>query len=218
MPLDRSQHFPVMCLTQDGLSLPHVEQALRLCVAGARWIQLRMKNAHRDTWLATARDVVTICRAHEAVCIINDSVDLAIAAEADGVHLGAEDEDWAEARRRLGRRRILGGTVNNASQADLAARSDCLDYVGIGPWRFTSNKRNLAPVLGPLGVRDLVAQLDGLPAWAIGGITAADLPAVRATGAAGAAVSSALYRAGHLEENLRALMTAWRTTTNELKS
>ncbi len=218
MPLERTQHFPVMCLTQDGLPISHVEQALRLCVAGAGWIQLRMKNARRDTWLGTAMDIVTICRAHNAVCIINDSVDIALAAEADGVHLGAGDEDWAEARRRLGRRRIVGGTVNNASQADLAARADCLDYVGIGPWRFTTSKRNLAPVLGPSGVRDLVAQLDGLPAWAIGGITLADLPAVRATGAVGVAVSSALYGAGHLEENFRSLLTTWRSPTSELKS
>ena len=209
MPLDRAQIHPLMCLTQDALPFSHVEQTERLCHAGAKWIQLRMKNAPHSAWLATAREVVRVCRVHGAVCIINDSVDLALAVDADGVHLGAKDEDWGEARRRLGSDRILGGTVNNMSDAFRAAEGNYLDYVGIGPWRFTTNKKNLAPVLGPEGVRTLVAQLDGLPAWIIGVIEADDLPAVRATGATGAAVSSALFRGGRLEENYRALVDAW---------
>lgn len=210
MPLERSQLHPLMCLTQDGLPWSHAEQALRLARAGARWIQLRMKHAPADVWLATAREVVVACRKYQAICIVNDSVDLALEAGADGAHLGAADEDWAEARRRLGPDRILGGTVNNVSDAFRAMEGNYLDYVGIGPWRFTANKKNLAPVLGPEGVRGLVAQLDGLPAWVIGGITADDLPAVHATGAAGAAVSSALFSGGRIEENFRALLAAWK--------
>jgi thiamine-phosphate pyrophosphorylase len=207
--LDRGQQFPLMCLTQDGLEVPHVDQARRLCGAGAKWIQLRIKNAQPRLWIETAAAVAKVCHAYDAVCIVNDSVDVALAAAADGAHLGARDEDWAEARRRLGPKMILGGTVNHASDALQAAAVNCLDYVGVGPWRFTPNKKNLAPVLGADGVRRLVAQLDGLPAWAIGGIEAADLPAVRATGATGAAVSSALFRGGRIEENFRALLAAW---------
>src|SRR3954470_1416596 len=155
MPLDRTRRHPLMCLTQDALASSHEEQATRLCAAGARWIQLRMKHAELHDWLTTACAVVTICRSHDAICIVNDSVDLAIAANADGVHLGRSDEDWPEARRRLGPRRLLGGTINSLSDAIHAVDCDCLDYVGIGPWRFTSNKKNLAPVLGPQGVRPL---------------------------------------------------------------
>jgi thiamine-phosphate pyrophosphorylase len=218
MPLDRSQLYPLMCLTQDGLPFSHVEQAERLCHAGARWIQLRMKNASTDDWLATATEVVRICRRHRAVCIVNDSVDIAVAADAHGAHLGSRDEDWGEARRRLGAGRILGGTVNNASDAFRAAEADYLDYVGIGPWRFTTNKKNLAPVLGAEGVRTLVAQLDGLPTWVIGGIVASDLPAVRATRATGAALSSALFHGGKIEENFRTLAAAWGPTANSLSA
>lgn len=218
MPLDRYPPRPLMCLTQDGLALSHEEQAQRLCAAGAGWIQLRMKNAELHVWLTTARAVVSICRDHGAVCIVNDSVDVAVAVGADGAHLGRLDEEWREARRRLGPDRLLGGTINHAADAQRAVECDCLDYVGVGPWRFTTNKANLAPVLGPDGVRALTARLDGLPAWAIGGIEAADLPAVRATGAAGAAVSSALFRGGDLEGNYRALVSAWGATANELRS
>jgi thiamine-phosphate pyrophosphorylase len=198
-----------MCITQDNLPQSHVEQTKRLCAAGAKWIQLRMKNAPRELWLTTAADVVAICRDHGAICIINDDVEVALASGADGVHLGRTDESWRGARERLGPRRILGGTVNNTKDAHDAALADCLDYVGVGPWRFTTNKQNLAPVLGAEGVRALVRQLDGLPAWAIGGIEADDLPAVRATGATGAAVSSVLYRGGNVEENYRSLVAAW---------
>jgi thiamine-phosphate pyrophosphorylase len=218
MPLERIRHHPLMCLTQDALPFSPEEQAQRLCAAGARWIQLRMKSAELHDWLTTACAVVAICRSHDAICIINDSVDIAIAANADGVHLGRSDEDWPEARRRLGPKRLLGGTINSVSDAVHAINSECLDYVGIGPWRFTANKKNLAPVLGPAGVRPLVAQLDGLPAWIIGGIEANDLPAVRATGAAGAAVSSALFRDGRIEENFRRLASTWGSTANELRS
>ena len=209
MALTAAQLHPIMCITQDKLPWSHVEQAKRLCAAGAKWIQLRMKNTARDEWLTTAADVVAICRDHHAVCIINDSVEVALASGADGVHLGRTDASWRGARERLGPRRILGGTVNNAADAHLAATADCLDYVGIGPWRFTTNKQNLAPVLGPDGVRALVRQLDGLPAWVIGGIAADDLPSARASGASGAAVSSALFRGGEIEENYRSLAAAW---------
>jgi thiamine-phosphate pyrophosphorylase len=218
MPFDRAHRHPLMCLTQDGLPFSHAEQAQRLCVAGARWIQLRMKNAPREDWIATAREVARICQMYGAICIVNDSVDVALAANAHGVHLGARDEDWGEARRRLGADRILGGTVNNASDAFRAAEGNYLDYVGVGPWRFTTNKKNLAPVLGAEGVRDLVAQLDGLPAWVIGGIVAKDLADVRGTGATGAAVSSALFSQGRIEDNYRALVVAWGPTANPLNA
>ncbi|HVU35953.1 MAG TPA: thiamine phosphate synthase [Opitutaceae bacterium] len=209
MSLSTDQLHPLMCITQDNLPYSHVEQAKRLCGAGAKWIQVRMKRAEPLTWLSTASDIVEICRSHGAICIVNDDIDIALASGADGVHLGRKDGDWREARRQLGPRRILGGTVNNSDDAKHAAGRDCLDYVGIGPWRFTTNKENLAPILGPEGVRSLIRQLDGLPAWAVGGIEADDLAAVRDTGAAGAAVSSALFRGGAIEENYRALVAAW---------
>lgn len=198
-----------MAITQDGLPLGHVEQAAQLCAARAGWIQLRMKDAAPGPWLATAREVAAVCRAHGAVCIINDSLEIALAAGADGVHLGRLDRDWREARRQLGPERLLGGTVNDFTDAARAIAAGCLDYVGVGPLHFTANKRNLAPVLGLAGVRPLLAQLGAIPAWVIGGVTAADLPALRAAGAAGAAVSSALFRDGRVGDNLRALQAAW---------
>jgi thiamine-phosphate pyrophosphorylase len=112
----------------------------------------------------------------------------------------------------MGREMILGGTINNEEDARRALDAGCLDYVGIGPWRFTKTKEKLAPVLGREGVAALVAQLDGIPAWAIGGIVAADLPDVRASGAVGAAVTGALYQGGRLRDNFQTLNAAWQQT------
>ncbi len=209
MPLDPLMRFPVMCLTQDGLGITHAEQARRLCAAGARWVQLRMKGAPRAEWLAQASAAAAACRAHGAVLIVNDSVEVAADCGADGVHLGSLDTGWEQARARLGAGRIIGGTVNCAADAARAAGASCLDYVGVGPLRFTRTKDNLSPVLGLAGVRDLIALLGALPAWVIGGVEARDLPGIAGAGAAGVAVSSALHRGGLPEENLRALRGAW---------
>ena len=214
MRLKPEQRARVMCLTQDDLPISHLEQAVRLCMGGARWIQVRMKNAPTREMLHTATMIAAVCRRYEAVCIVNDEVDFAIAARAHGVHLGKTDGSWREARKRLCRGMILGGTVNNLADADRATRAGCLDYVGIGPWRATTTKKNAAPVLGPAGVAELVAALDGLPAWAIGGITAEDVPEVRAIGAEGVAVCSALYRENRISDNFRAFSEAWEKAVN----
>ena len=84
MALDPSLRFPLMAITQDKGPIGPAEQAALLCAAGVRWIQLRLKDAPRDAWLATAREVAATCRAHGAICIVNDSVEIAIEAEALG--------------------------------------------------------------------------------------------------------------------------------------
>ena len=209
MPLDPAHFPPVMALTQDGLALSHVEQARALTAAGAGWIQLRMKCAAPDTWLATAREVVALCHEAGALCTINDSVDIALSSDADGVHLGKLDGDWITARNRLGPEKLLGGTVNIPDDARRAVASHVLDYVGIGPLRFTTTKQKLAPVLGLEGIAALLPLLGGLPAWAIGGVRPDDLPALRKTGLAGAAVSSALYANNLVSANHAAFVRAW---------
>lgn len=207
MPLDPARRFPVMAITQDGLPLDHVEQVRRLCAAGARWIQLRMKQGSESALADAATRAVAICRDHDAICVVNDHVSVALAAGADGVHLGRLDLDWREARRLLGPARILGGTVNDAIDAAGAVAAGCLDYVGVGPLRFTTTKQALAPVLGVEGVRALIERLGELPAWVIGGVRPADLPVLRAIGAAGVAVSGALLRDERIEANLRAFLS-----------
>jgi len=198
-----------MCLTLEGASSRHAEQVERLCAAGAKWIQLRMKGAEKAAWLSEARLASRVCRAHGAVLIVNDGVEVAQESGADGVHLGSRDMDWASARRRLGPDFLIGGTVNNAPDARRAVSSGCLDYVGVGPLRFTSTKDHLAPVLGLGGIRGLLAILGDIPAWAIGGVEPGDMRSLREAGAAGAAVASSLWRNGTVPGNVGAFLSSW---------
>jgi len=184
---------PIMALTRDGIGLSHADQARALVDAGVRWIQLRVKNASLDAWLVIARDVVSIAHGAGAIVTINDRVDVAVASGADGAHLGVLDGDWVAARALLGHSAILGGTVHNADEARRASASGVLDYVGVGPLRFTATKQDIAPVLGIDGIVSLLAILSDLPAWAIGGIVPGDLPALRSAGLRGVAVSSAMF-------------------------
>jgi len=207
--LSEDQRHPVMCLTRDDPARSHLTQVRELCAVGVKWIQLRMKTGNEAERFAIASAVVAECRRHGALCIINDCLDLALAVDADGVHLGRKDGDWRDARAALGPEKILGGTVNNADDAQAVLHAGCLDYVGVGPWRFTHTKQNLAPLLGPAGARELIRQLDGIPAWVIGGIVAEDVPVAQEIGATGVAVSTALIRTGDLRADYLAIANAW---------
>lgn len=209
---------PVMCLTLDGLPLSHAEQVRALCEAGARFIQLRMKDASGDAWLSSAREAVGHCERHGAFLIVNDSVEVALASGAHGVHLGKLDLDWSRARARMGPGMLIGGTVNNAEDAARARACGCLDYVGFGPLRFTATKRKLAPVLGLAGLADLIPLLGGLPAWAIGGVVPPDLPGLRKLGASGVAVSSALFENGAVAANYGRFLRFWEKEEEFLSS
>lgn len=209
MPLKPEQRHPLMAITQDGLAHGHLQQTEALLSAGVRWIQLRMKGGDTLERERIALGFVERCHEAGAVAIVNDSVALTLTSHADGVHLGKLDQDWREARALLGADKILGGTVNDEADAKRVRDADCLDYVGLGPWRFTRTKMNLAPVLGEAGMGPLIAGLSPLPVWAIGGIVLDDVSRVRAIGAAGVAVSGALLDSSDAQGWCRAFMKAW---------
>lgn len=190
-------------LTLDDAPLGHVRQAELACAGGVRWVQLRAKGLGFGEWVALARDVVAACRAHGAICVINDSPVVAVESGADGVHLGRADASPAEARRLLGDSTWVGVTLNQPG--DLVRLSAGRpDYVGVGPFRATATKPGHAPVHSDDSLRELVAAAS-LPAYVIGGLRLDDLQAVRASGARGAAVSSALASA----PDLRAAAAEW---------
>lgn len=195
-------------ITLDRPDLGHVEQARLACAGGVRWVQLRAKGLERGAWIRLAAEVTRLCRDHGAVCVVNDAVDVAAEAGADGVHLGAADAPPAEARRRLGERALVGVTLN--APADLARlASGRPDYVGVGPAHPTSTKPGHAPVLSNEGLRAL-AEAAALPAYGIGGVTddLDDLLRLRALGLHGVAVSAAIARARDPGEAARRLVAA----------
>lgn len=135
---------------------------------GCRWIQLRMKDADDDKVIAVGRAAASLCHARGAVLIIDDRVALCHAIGADGVHLGRHDMPVDEARRLLGAGAIIGATVNTPADLRRVAAA-AADYAGCGPFRFTTTKARLAPILGLEGYERLVKVRDGLgrplPSW-----------------------------------------------------
>lgn len=168
------------------------------CRGGVRWVQLRVKNTPYAAWKQLALDTQAVCRHHGATLILNDNPQLALEIGADGVHLGLQDMPTAEARALLGPAFLIGGTANTLADIERHAAAG-VDYVGLGPFRFTTTKDNLSPVLGLGGYAALLAQgrAAGLrvPVIGIGGITLADVGPLLATGLHGVAVSGAISQA-----------------------
>ena len=164
--------------------------------AGGRWIQLRMKDASAEVIVCRGKEMLALCRKRRAV--VNDAPQLAVAIGADGVHLGQADMPPIEARRIIGDGAVIGSTANTFEQ--IAARNDGeTDYVGLGPFRFTTTKKNLSPVLGTEGYRTILGRMRTenipLPVVAIGGIELPDIPQIMRTGVDGIALSGAIARA-----------------------
>lgn len=165
---------------------------------GCRWIQLRMKDASPEEVEQEALRIQSLCRQHAATFIIDDHVELVKKLHADGVHLGKKDMPVAEARRILGKGFIIGGTANTFEDVKMHYEAGA-DYIGCGPFRFTTTKKNLSPVLGLEGYRSIVRRMKEagihLPVVAIGGITFEDIPAIMETGVTGVALSGTILRA-----------------------
>ncbi len=165
---------------------------------GCRWVQLRIKDVSDDELRPLALEAQQLCRQAGATFIIDDHVELVREIQADGVHLGLKDMPIAEARALLGPDVIIGGTANTF--ADVCRHYEAgATYIGCGPFRFTTTKKNLSPVLGLDGYRNIVSQMQHqgihLPIVAIGGITADDIPAIMQTGVTGIALSGTVLNA-----------------------
>lgn len=165
---------------------------------GCRWIQLRMKDATDDEVRPIAVEAQKLCRAYGAKFIIDDRVALVRELGADGVHLGKNDMPIREARQILGPDFIIGGTANTFEEAKAHYEASA-NYIGCGPFRFTTTKKKLAPVLGLEGYRHIIQQMRAaninIPIVAIGGITKDDIPAILQTGITGIALSGTVLRA-----------------------
>lgn len=176
---------------------------------GCRWIQLRMKEATAQEMEPTALEVQALCRRHGATFIIDDQVELAMKLHADGVHLGKNDMPVAKARELLGRDFIIGGTANTFEDVMMHHKAGA-DYIGCGPFRYTTTKKNLSPILGTEGYADIVGRMRQagirLPIVAIGGITAADIPSIMQTGVSGVALSGTILRAANPAEEMQRIL------------
>lgn len=176
---------------------------------GCKWVQLRIKDATDADVLPIAVEAQKLCRDAEATFIIDDRVELVKELGADGVHLGLGDMPIAEARKILGDDFIIGGTANTFE--NVKAHYDAsANYVGCGPFRFTTTKKKLSPVLGLEGYRSIVSKMKeqgiDIPIVAIGGITAADIASIMQTGVTGIALSGTVLRADDPVAEMRSVI------------
>lgn len=180
-------------ITHEVPGFSHVELAEAACKGGADWIQLRVKDKGFEEWKSIALDVIEVCEMYNAKLIINDNVELAAQIRAYGVHLGKTDMSPIQARQILGSGYVIGGTANTYEDI-LKLSREGVDYIGLGPFRFTSTKKNLSPVLGIEGYQRIITRMNhediNIPIVAIGGILKEHLNHLFSTGIHGVAVSS----------------------------
>lgn len=160
---------------------------------GCTWVQLRWKNAAIPDLKALAQQVLLLKQEYTFTFILNDHTALAQELDVDGVHLGLQDMPVTEARALLGSGKIIGGTANTLADVQQRIAEGC-DYIGLGPYRFTTTKEQLSPTLGLEGYRNILGSIApfAVPLFAIGGIDKDDIPTLMTTGIYGIAASGLL--------------------------
>jgi len=183
-------------ISQGGTALEQEQNIRKVLDNGGDWIQLRWKKAVQKELLQLSEKIKTICESYRATFIINDEVQVAKIIDADGVHLGLDDESIANARAVLGSHKIIGGTANTLENVLQRITEDC-DYIGLGPYRFTATKEKLSPILGLEGYQAILQSLQDKnieypPIIAIGGIMFHDIESIKQSGVYGVALSGLL--------------------------
>jgi thiamine-phosphate pyrophosphorylase len=182
---------------ENGSHLTAITQALE---AGCKWVQLRVKNRPSDEILEYAIEANRLCSRHGAKLIINDHPEIALKAGAYGVHLGLQDMPISLAREIVGEEIVIGGTANTIEHIEQRI-AEGADYIGLGPYRFTTTKEKLSPILGWEGINAIMRKITRpIHIIAIGGILPDDITLIKETGVHGVAVSGAITYAANRAE------------------
>lgn len=196
----------IQFITHSNNRYGYVDGARLALEGGCRWVQLRMKEATEVEFMAAAAEIGRLCKEHGATFVLDDHVEWVEKTGSDGVHLGKNDMPIDEARKILGSDKIIGGTANTFEDVERLYRQGA-DYIGCGPFRFTTTKKNLSPVLGLEGYQHIVDQMKShginLPIVAIGGILESDIKSILATGVSGIAVSGGILNAENPAEEMQ---------------
>lgn len=182
-------------ITNTSCRVPVADQILAVIEGGCRWVQIRMKDAPDDEIRKVVEAVKPTCEQKQVFLLLDDRVELAKEVNVGGVHLGKDDMPCSKARMILGPAAVIGVTANTFADVIAVSNLD-IDYYGLGPFAHTDTKKNLAPVLGIDGIRDLCYGMATnnieIPRVAVGGITADDVLPLIEAGANGVAVSGAI--------------------------
>ncbi|MGI9526206.1 MAG: thiamine phosphate synthase [Weeksellaceae bacterium] len=207
----------VYYISQGETPADHLANVKKMVDAQVDWVQLRIKDEDEDTIINIAKQVQIYCKLKGVKFIVNDSTAIAKMCDTDGVHLGKKDEKPGEARRILGQNKIIGGTANTLEDClNLIAQG--VDYIGLGPFRFTLTKKNLSPILGIEGYKKIMSELNKLehitPIIAIGGITLEDIPELKKVGVSGVALSTELHRSNNITDAIIQMKTTFKNSNS----
>lgn len=209
--------FNLQFITHQTAQYDTLAAAVEALKGGCRWVQLRMKEATIEEITPVANQLKALCKVYGAKLIIDDHISVALAIKADGVHLGKNDLSIVEARRILGSDYIIGGTANTFEDIKQLVE-DGVDYVGLGPFRFTETKQNLSAILGLAGYEHILKQCNEanivIPIVAIGGITANDIPFLQQIGVNAVALSSTILQASSPAEETKRILSILNHSTN----
>jgi len=176
-----------------------VEKALK---GGATFVQLREKTLDMESFIKEAREIKVLCEKYHVPFVINDNVEVALAVDADGVHVGQGDMEASDARKKLGAGKLIGVTARTVEQA-VAAEEQGADYLGVGAVFATSTKGDAIEISH--GTLKEICRSVSIPVVAIGGISAANVMELKGTGIDGVAVVSALFASEDIEMAAREL-------------
>ena len=176
---------------------------------GVTMVQLREKQLEEGTFLEEAKELQALCRQRRIPFLVNDNVDIALAMNADGVHVGQSDMEALDVRKKLGPDKIIGVSAQTVEQA-LLAQAHGADYLGVGAVFPTGSKDDALEV--PFETLKAICQAVRIPVVAIGGISKANVEQLRGSGICGVAVISAIYGADDIEGAARELKEAVRAT------
>ena len=208
----------LMFITHPSDRYSIAEEVQMVLEGGCKWIQLRIKDISDEEFRQTALEIIPLCKENEAFLVFDDRVELAMEMGVHGVHLGKNDMNPLQARETMGAEAIIGVTANTADDI-LRLKGWDVDYVGLGPFRYTTTKKNLSPLLGPDGYREVVNKVREadipLPIVAIGGITLEDIPEIMATGVNGVAVSGSILNAPEPVKYTRQLIETLNSTKKQ---
>lgn len=183
-----------MCLTRDDSKLNHFKQVEAFILAGAKLVQLRAKNTPLYDLKIHALQAAALCKRSGCKLIINDDYQLAKDVDADGVHLGNKDAPIYIARKFLNEGKLIGKTVHSISEAKRAV-SEGPDYIGLGPFRKSSTKKDVQPILSEQDFRRIIDVIKPTPVFLIGGLTFNDFNLVEDLKIQGLALCSELFTA-----------------------
>lgn len=213
MKLDKKDLLLYAVTDRHWLNGRELEEVVRESLdGGVTFLQIREKNLEEETFLKEATKIKTLCQEYNVPFVINDNVDLAIAVDADGVHVGQSDMEAGEVRKKLGPDKIIGVSAQTVEQAILAEKRGA-DYLGVGAVFSTSTKSDAKEVT--YDTLKEICNAVNIPVVAIGGITSENLAELSGSGICGIAVISAIYAQKQIKEATKELKTKTESMVNE---